>query len=340
MSTRNGIQSRMGWSRFDYIVLVLRTVGMVLVSLGFFLYEDEEGRFQNKVEQWWVKISDVQKASRSKVAVFVQEVARLTGKGFDRLFGQPLFSLRVVPVSIYLSLASCFLLSWVMLPHVKHDPSVTRQGALGLLVYFLALALVPAVFKNRWILVLWWAIIPAALLSISGFLIFVLRTRGARSLFYAFGVVTLIFVSSLLCDLLYIALTRYILRRISRIDRISEILLMIVLNLMALTVPVLGPIYGGLALFKHFPRVGATVLFSVILNFIDFLAGFAAFALALILLVHRLFWPAIQRPLYAIYRFSPITEKKWLIRVGVTLLILPYHLSLEALKTIVEKALG
>ena len=172
----------------------------------------------------------------------MQEVARLTGKGFDRLFGRPLFSPRVVPVSIYLSLASFFLVAWVALPYVKHPAETTRQGASGFIVCFLALALVPAVFKNKWILILWWAIIPAVLLSMSGFLIFVFKTRGARPLLRGVGLVALVFVSSLLCDLIYIILTPYILRRISGIDRIPEILLMVFLNLLALLIPVYGPL--------------------------------------------------------------------------------------------------
>jgi|ERR1700674_3786557 len=328
----------MGWSPFDFIVLVLRAIGAILICAGLFLYEDEEGQFQNKVEQWWIGLSDVQKASRSKVASFVQEVARLTGEGFDRLFGQSLFSLRIVPISIYLSFASCLLVIFIMLPRLNHPATATRRGALSFIVLFLALALVPAIFKNRGVLAIWWAIIPAILLSMSGFLVFVFKTRGPRPLFYGIGLVVLIFISSLFCDLIYIALTRYILRRISRIDRIPEILLMIFLNVLGLALPVLGPIYTGAVIFKHFPQAGASVVVSLLLNFIDFLACFAAFALACLLLVHRIFWPLVQRPLYAVYRFAPIKEeKKWLVRVGTTLLLLPYHFSLEALRKVLEK---
>jgi hypothetical protein len=100
----------MSWSRVDYALFFLRVLGAVLICAGLFLYEDEEGRFQNKVEEWWIKLSDKQKAARSKVAAFMQEVARLTESGFDRLFGRRLFSLRVIPISIYLSFASAFLM--------------------------------------------------------------------------------------------------------------------------------------------------------------------------------------------------------------------------------------
>jgi hypothetical protein len=327
----------MSWSRVDYALFFLRALGTVLICVGLLLYEDEEGKFQNKVEEWWIKLSDKQKASRSKVAAFMQGVAQLTGSGFDRLFGQHLFSLRVVPVSIYLSLASFFLLALLVVPSAKFTPGTSRHAAFFLFVYFLALGLVPGFFKNKWILRVWWAIIPAALLSISGFMVFVFKTRGARSAFYGIGLVALLFVSSLVCDLIYIALTRYVLRRISGIDRIPEILLMVFLNQLALVAPVYGPIYAGLWISKYAQMAGGMVLISIMFNFIDFLAGFAALFLALLLLLHRLFWPAVQRPLYAIYRFAPIKQKKWLVSIGIALLTLPSHATLGALKAILEK---
>jgi hypothetical protein len=327
----------MSWSRLDYALFFLRTLGIVLVCAGLFLYEDEEGKFQNKVEEWWIKLSDKQNTSRSRVAAFMQEVARLAGRGFDRLFGRSLFSLRVIPVSIYLSFASLFLLILLTVPRIKYSAGTSRQAAFGMLSSFLALGLVPAFFKNKWVLGLWWTVIPGVLLSISGFLFFVLKTRGARTTFLGISLVVLIFISSLFCDLIYIALTRFILRRISGIDHIPEILLMIFLNLLALVISVLGPIYAGLWLAKYAPLAGAMVFFSFAFNSIDLLAGFAALLLATLLLLHRLFWPAVQRPLYAIYRFAPIKEKKWLVRIGIALLILPYHLTFEVLKAILEK---
>jgi hypothetical protein len=325
----------------NLLFFLLHLLGAVLVCACFFLYEDEEGKIKNKIEEWWVRLSDRQKQSRSKIAAFMQEVARLTGSGFDRLFGRGLFSLRVIPVSIYLSFASLFLLILLTVPRIKYVAGTSRQAAFGMLFYFLALGLVPAFFQNKWVVGAWWAVIPGALLSGSGFLVFVFRTRGVRSTLRGLGLAALIFFCSLLCDLIYIALTRYILRRISGVDRIPEILLMIFLNLLALVIPIFGPIYGGLALAKYAPRAGAMVLFSLVFNSIDVLAGFAALFLALLLLLHRLFWPAVQRPLYAVYRFAPVNvplkEKRWMFTIGLALLFLPYHLTFALLRAILEK---
>lgn len=319
------------------LTFLLHVLGLVLICAGLFLYEDEEGKFQNKIEEWWVRLSDAQNVSRSKVATFMQGVARLTADGFDALFGHRLFSLRIIPVSIYLSLASVFLLIFVFFRRVANPGVGTRHGAFLMLLFFVALALMPALLKNKWLLAIWWAIIPVNLLSLGGLVAFFVKTRGAAATMHGIGLVALLFVASLACDLAYITLTRYILRRASRIDHVPEIVLMILANLAALAIPVLGPIYGGVALANYAPYAAGMVVLSLMFNAIDFLVGFAGLLLAVLLLLHRLFWPAIQRPLYAIYRFSPIKKKRWLFATGVALLFLPMHATVRALRTILEK---
>ncbi len=331
----------MSLSVTDCLSFVLHFLGVVLICASLFLYEDEEGKFQNKVEEWWIKLSDKQKASRSRVAAFMQGVARLTGMGFDRLFGKRLFSLRVVAVSIYLSVAS-LLLFFILLTFrlVKNPGGATRHGAFQVFLLFVGLALVPALLKNKWVLSVWWAVIPGALVSVSGFMAFLFKTRGAGPTVRGIGIAVIPFVASLLCDLAYIALTRYVLRRIGRVDHIPEIVIMTLGNVIALAIPLLGPIYVGMALFKYARHAGAFVLVSVMLNTIDILVGTAALFLAILLLLHRLFWPMIQRPLYAIYRYAPLKKgKKTLLTIGVLLLALPMHFTVGVLRTILKTIL-
>lgn len=319
------------------LFFLLHALGAVFICAGLFLYEDEEGKFQNKVEEWWVRLSDTQSVSRSKVAAFMQGVARLTADGFDTLFGRHLFSLRLIPVSIYLSLASLFLLMFLFFRRVANPGAATRYEAFLIFLSFVALALVPALLKNKWLLAIWWAIIPVNLLSMTGFVAFLVKTRGTRATIRGIGLVALLFLVSLLCDLTYIVLTRYILRRVSRIDHPPEIVIMILVNLAALAIPLFVPIYGALALVNYAPYAAAMVMFSLMFNAIDFLVGFAGLLLALLLLLHRLFWPTIQRPLYAIYRFAPIKRKRWLFATGLALLFLPTHTTGQLLRTILEK---
>jgi hypothetical protein len=63
------------------------------------LYEDEQGRIQNKLEEWWVKLRDQEDSAISRHAAFMRAVARLATHGFDRVFGERIFSFRALWVS-------------------------------------------------------------------------------------------------------------------------------------------------------------------------------------------------------------------------------------------------
>ena len=209
-----------------------------------------------------------------------------------------------------------------------------------MLSFFLALALIPACWKNRVALALWWGVIPVTLISISGFVIFVFKRYGTIPTLRALGIALVPFAVSVSCDFLYIVFTRWILRRVSSIDRIPEIALMIGGNLVIVAVLLVGTVYFGVVVFKYVPNVGAFITVSVLLNSLDVLAGCAFLILALLLLLHRLFWPVIQRPLYAIQRFTPIKNKKWLFGVGLTLLLLPEHLTINVLEALLKRVAG
>jgi hypothetical protein len=154
--------------------------------------------------------------------------------------------------------------------------------------------------------------------------------RGVSYLILALGF-------SLFCDLSYIAVTRWMLRRVSKIDRVYEIVFEIVVNLLVLALLLLAPIFLGVYVFKYLPTPGIIMFLSFLLNSIDIVAGFAALILALMLLLHRLLWPMIQRPLYAIQRFTPLKNKRLLWTMGISLILLPTHITIEFLKSFLGK---
>src|ERR1700674_45971 len=92
---------------------LIHSVGAVLIYAALFLYKDEERQIQDRINDWQIRVKRMQMGSLSHAATFMREVARLTIQGFNRLFGERLFSLRFVAVSVYLSLASFFL--WILI---------------------------------------------------------------------------------------------------------------------------------------------------------------------------------------------------------------------------------
>lgn len=331
----------MTWSPFDYAFACLHiSFGLVIIYAALFLYEDEERRIQDKLDEWWINLRDMESASRSRALAFTQEVAKLTGRGFDRLLGKSLISLRFAVSSICFSLASLFLFGYVILIFrlSSHPPaSASARDAFIWFLVFSALGSLPAFTGSKVALQLWWFAILVVMLptmgSLLGFLVFAFRTRGLGVTARGVGYVLLPFLFSLFCDLIFIAITRLILRQVSKSDRMYHIVLGVLVNLLILELLIWLPIFLGAEVAKLWPLAGGTVMFSFPLNSIDFIACFASLVLGLLLLLHRLLWPMIQRPLYAVCRFAPLKNKLLMWGIGLTLLFLPSHNTIEFLKS-------
>jgi hypothetical protein len=302
--------------------------GVCLIYIGLFLYENEEKQIQDKVAEWWVRIDDKQKSSRARVAAFMQTVAKLTEAGLDFLFGPRLFSFRIIPVSIYLSLASlCITLAFSALikPPKPPQPPVKPTDMIWPTVFFVCLAIFPALTKSKILRAVWWSIIPVFLFMTSGFVLFVIRTRGIDAMFVGLQFLLFFFGWSLVCDVGYIALTRLMLRYAQAIDRIAVIIALVIGNFLVLVICFLSPIFVGAMLFRYTHSGAAGIMVSVLCNSIDFFVGSAALFVAVFLLFHRIAWVVIQRPLYAMYRFFPVRDRRWLVAMGIGLLTLPHH---------------
>jgi hypothetical protein len=68
--------------------------GASCLYAGTLLYEDEYGRAQNKLEEWWVRFDDQQQVALSKAALFMRATVTLTGRLLDGVFGKELISFR------------------------------------------------------------------------------------------------------------------------------------------------------------------------------------------------------------------------------------------------------
>ena len=181
-------------------------------------------------------------------------------------------------------------------------------------------------------------------LQVHGFLRLSHQNLSARD-FAVFLV--LIFVISCGSDFCYIALTRWMLRKASELKNWSGILGIVLLDRLLALILFLGPlILGALATWKlnqnlltqirhqghGFPKIdpnqlapGTVVAVMVMLagpalNTIDFPACSLFFVLMILMLAHRLFWPALEGPIYIFQRYSLIKHKGLLVTVGVSLL--------------------
>src|ERR1039458_6353868 len=138
------------------LLRVLNIIGVLTVYVALFLHENEERQIQNRLEEWWVAIDTRRDRALSKSAAFVQGIARITGKGFDKIFGDDLMSIRTAGVSVCLSIASLLLVSLVTYIHSK--PKMANYPLafnIWWLFIYLCLGLTPVLIKNAWLIRLW-----------------------------------------------------------------------------------------------------------------------------------------------------------------------------------------
>jgi len=79
-------------------------IGALAFYFAFFLYEDEEGRWQNRIENLWIAVYDRARSTDSNTTALFTKVAELLKNAADRLFGRRFFSAQAICVSAALSL--------------------------------------------------------------------------------------------------------------------------------------------------------------------------------------------------------------------------------------------
>jgi hypothetical protein len=72
----------------------------ILVFYASLSYETEDGKIQNLLEEWWIKVDDYKKQAISKHTAFIKALASLVTNIFDRVFGTRIYSVESLGVSI------------------------------------------------------------------------------------------------------------------------------------------------------------------------------------------------------------------------------------------------
>src|ERR1700745_1792108 len=306
-----------------FVRIASAAAGLFLILMSSILYEKEEGTIQNKLEEWWVVLSDTESRAVNKHAAFMSGVANLGGRLFDRLFGEKLFSLRSVAVSACFSLASLGLVctpglsGWLI-----EIPSFLYITVIALL---LVMGVLPSVLGPGWPKKLW--LLGVVVLTFICFVgMDVVNWFDVPSWFETEGDSTaevfyyLIFVVvTVASDSLFIAATRWLLRISSKFNSRTKILGLMVGNVSLACLLVIVPvslawgvrsvgkivrshdIVSAVNYYVAADNPNQSFLASVAAsNVLDGLVACTFFILLSVLLIHRLVWPTIQRPVYAL----------------------------------------
>jgi hypothetical protein len=218
--------------------LLLRTtglgLGLLLLYIAFFLYENEEGRLQNSLEELWIRVADRSDTTSIAVGHLAKEAARLTSHALDRIFGRQLLSRRAVGVSFFYGAASI-----AVYPIVLYS-GPTIRGAIWLIpMIFLVLGSLPALFGNQLTTrivflptVAFVAFFLCATLQV-GWLIADNKTQDF-GIFAMCGSVTAALITAIACDFGWIVLARKMFNWANEEMSLRRIVGLILVNLTAL----------------------------------------------------------------------------------------------------------
>jgi hypothetical protein len=345
--------------RYSYAALKILVfcAGVFLLYVGAFLKEDSEGKLQNSLEALWVSITDQQSLATSKNTAFLRTIASLVTNALDHLLGERLFSLRALAVSCMYSLGSIFLTAFSVISlgsafsSERLDSADLRGLAIcfGIALGFLCLGTLQVQIRRPPTYGIWY--VAVLILAVATFFFF--RAEGIFDLGFLFttklspAVAVIAFASTLFggiaFDFVFIAATRYVLRRSSQMSTALNIAKIVLVNILI----------GGLlvALPAYFLREPSNILWPDTVtervagmvgasNLVDLLVSLLFVLAALLLLAHRLVWPLLENPVYTLQRIGVIGRRKLLVSVGFMMLAFATGVTFERLQKLFDSLSG
>ncbi len=337
---------------WDALIIIIRIAALavgVLLLYSLFLYEDQERaldkRIQNWLSDWWIRIDDAKESSLSAHAAFMREVARLTDAGFNRLFGNRIISFHSFGVSAWYALASLFL-AISLEPFLNPQPVTLELSAvigisLAFVVFFIFLGTLPA-FSPRPVWLITWGVLVTIgvaflLVALVGvyFTDFTELDLQGQDPKIVFRVTAISFFSMLIAvmvhvmtETLFIAITRRLLRWGAGLVSFLRIASLVVLNLVLAFLLIKAPLllkdwafewrvaHGGeYSLVDHSIFLILSVFAAS--NLLTALFSIVFIVLGGIMLLHKLFWPVLDRPVYALQKLGFIRRKRLAFTLGI-----------------------
>ena len=324
-----------------YSQIILRTaaglIGATCAYCACFMYENEEKGLQNRLEDWWLRLTDNGTNAIGRHSAVVVNLANLSTRVYTKVFGQKLWSFQSLGVSICLavsSIATSFVLSNLV------ESWIDRNGVLfatAWAVVFLTLAFLPMKFKRVgvWLPVLA-PICGALLLSILVSPFNWVKERGfGESLLLWFAVIV-----TVPCDWAFVAATRWLHSRLKIAVSNWSLFGLVALNVAMVFGFVVGPWMLDIQMDVPFEPEETFVIstpigrlqlrstgsslsmgpFVAAANGLIGLLGVAYLICWIPLGIHQVFWFVAQRAIYAVQRLRPLEHRKKLASLGAVLI--------------------
>jgi hypothetical protein len=297
-------------------------VGMALVFVSFTLFPREEVHTQNRLEEFWIKLDDYQRSMLSRHAAFMTQVAKFETRLLDRVFGNRLLSPRTGMMSAALS-----FLQWTIA--VIPDPFISSRTH-SVATLFVAIVMIIAVLsglvelirKYPFRAVLVFGLPPVLLLSYTYFFDIAARERTRQALLSTPTMESALFGSAI-CDVLFIALTRKLIRYCGEMTSAWKIAATVFLNILCALI-LLGPylymLFFASPLALEPRKLWLTVELVSATNILSALLASLFVFLCVLLLIHRLVWVPVNRVLFRMQEIGAVERRKLLRIAGIALL--------------------
>jgi hypothetical protein len=315
---------------------VLGSAGVLLIYASM-SYETEDGIIQSRLEEWWLRIDDLRQQAISRHLAFIKVIASVTTGVLDRLFGVRMFSVQSLGVSACYSVVCIGVAISLYLrftPNHHTDIFDTLRMTLTALLYGSA----PAWVNNdNWkmfglkFIHFWFAglllMVMANFLDLGYIVLYGLVTPGLRMGAFVFVAIAFGVVFGVFLFTAFVGIMRATLRTITRSHSPIKIVALSLLNIAPLVT-----FYGLFELMFSMPvypgDLGTVVVLSVVVllfcgvlfNFAFVLSAVLFAVLAILMLLHRLFWPAIGRPLYKLQALGVAKRPRFFAAIGLTLI--------------------
>jgi hypothetical protein len=309
---------------FKYLIQgILVLAGLLCFRSAFFLYENQEGEIQNKLEQWWIHVDDYRDVLLSRHSAFMRRVARLTKAVLDKIFGTRILSLRAAWPLAFFAYASVLIVGSIAF--------IFDSKLIGIILSLCAvlpllLGLLPMwIGREGWIK---WGCLGIIMLYVASILLICIvgstisNVKASDILKSYLGSTIGLLLINVTYSLL-IQLLRWSVRKCAEFTSFLKIVATIIILLLISVLLVVIPfsILVVLVINRTFPRILVSALIGLMMgNLAGAVPIFLFMLLSILIVCHQILWEFVDKPLYAAQRFQIVRNRKLLVSTGVLLI--------------------
>lgn len=313
-------------------------VGLIAFYFAFFLFEDEEGGWQNRLENLWIAVSDRAKITNSTSVALVNKIGDVLRRMFTQLFGDHMLSFQAVAVSTNLSLAGATLttcLLGILAMRRGEQPDFSILWGIVVALSLIFFAIVPTYVKG------WWAVATSCVSPICFFVAFrnlIHRQVGFIAADYVNKIVLVLLVLSVIADLLAVVALRRLFSALSKSVSAPRMLLTIVVLMTVALVVAASPaiVFVWLRGDLWLDDLRNLILLLWQLDATTLMACILPIGMLVVVLIHKLLWPLLSRVIYPLTRYKVLSNRKVLIPVGTLCLTFALHLESVGAKELLK----